>query len=160
MIAFATPLKFPRGTLYDILCDAYSYDTRNREIWDRNWRDTDDFFYDHPGIAEKYCLVTCLDGNPIGFVSWDPRNCPDYVEIGHNGIREAYKRQGFGHLQLEEAIKRIREYEGLRRIIVCTNSKLAAPRNYESVSFRLAGRKENRTESAYTGEYLYYEILL
>ena len=35
--------------------------------------------------------VTCVDGEPIGFVTWDPRNRPEYVEIGHNGIREKYK---------------------------------------------------------------------
>ena len=38
----------------------------------------------------------------------------DYVEIGHNGIREKYKRQGYGHKQLEEALRRIKEYEGLK----------------------------------------------
>ena len=89
-----------------------------------------------------------------------PRNRPEYVEIGHNGIREKYKRQGYGHTQLEEAIRRIREYEGLKRIIVCTNNNLAAPKNYESVGFSLYDRKSNETESAYTGDYLYYEILL
>lgn len=59
--------------------------------------------------------VTCVDGEPIGFVTWDPRNRPEYVEIGHNGIREKYKRQGYGHRQLEEAVRRIKEYEGLKR---------------------------------------------
>ena len=33
----------------------------------------------------RYLLVTCIGGDPIGFVTWDPRNCPEYVEIGHNG---------------------------------------------------------------------------
>ena len=33
-----------------------------------------DFFYDNPEIADKYGLVTCIDGEPIGFVTWDPRN--------------------------------------------------------------------------------------
>lgn len=83
---------------------------------------------------------------------------PGYVEIGHNGIREKYKRHGYGHMQLEEALRRIKGYEGLKRIIVCTNSDLAAPKNYESVGFRLYDRKKNETESACTGDYLYYEI--
>ena len=48
----------------------------------------DIFFYDNPEIAEKYGLVTCMDGVPIGFVTWDPRKRLEYVEIGHNGIRE------------------------------------------------------------------------
>ncbi|MCR5116004.1 MAG: hypothetical protein K6A97_00700 [Lachnospiraceae bacterium] len=46
------------------------------------------------------------------------------------------------------------------RIIVCTNSKLAALKNYESVGFQLYDRKPNGTESAYSGDYLYYEIVL
>ena len=48
----------------------------------------------------------------------------------------------------------------LKRIIVCTNSNLVAPRNYESAGFVLYGRKPNSTESAYTGDYLWYEIIL
>lgn len=118
------------------------------------------FFYDNPEIADKYGLVTCIDHYPIGFVIWDPRNAPEYVEIGHNGIRSAYKRKGYGRLQLQEAIRRISSYDGLKKIIVCTNSNLVAPRNYESVGFKLYGRKLNHSESAYTGEYLYYEIIL
>jgi predicted acetyltransferase len=82
------------------------------------------------------------------------------VEIGHNGIREKHKRHGYGHLQLKEALQRIREYEGLKKIIVCTNSNLVAPKNYESVGFKLYDRKLNETESAFTGDYLYYEILI
>ena len=160
MIEFRKFSDFPRGTLYDILADAYSYDIRNRQIWDTNWKETDDFFYDNPDIADRYGLVTCLDGEPIGFVTWDPRNRPEYVEIGHNGIRERYKGRGYGRLQLEEALRRIREYDGLKRIIVGTNSNLIAPRNYESVGFVLYDRKPNHTESAYTGDYLCYELIL
>ena len=113
-----------------------------------------------PGIADQYSLVTCLDGEPIGFVTWDPRHRPEYVEIGHNGIREAYKGRGYGRLQLEEALRRIGEYEGLKRIIVCTNSNLIAPKNYESAGFVLYDRKLNDTESAFAGDYLYYEMIL
>ena len=49
---------------------------------------------------------------------------------------------------------------GVKKIIVCTNSNLVAPRNYESVGFRLYDKKKNDSESAYTGDYLYYEIKL
>ena len=92
---------------------------------------------------------------------WENGNTrPEYVEIGHNGIREKYKRQGYGHLQLEEALRRIKEYKGLKRIIVCTNSNLVASKNYESVGFTLYDKKDNTSESAFTGDYLYYEIVL
>ncbi|MCI8590534.1 MAG: GNAT family N-acetyltransferase [Clostridiales bacterium] len=160
MVTFRKFTEFPRGTLYDIIKDAYAYDTRNKVLWDQNWHESDDFFYDNPHIADRYGLVTCVDNMPIGFVTWDPRRRPEYVEIGHNGVRDAYKRKGYGRMQLQEAIRRIKEYEGLRRIIVCTNSGLAAPKNYESCGFTLYDRKANHSSSAYTGDYLYYEIIL
>jgi len=160
MTEFKKLTDFPRGTLYSILADAYSFDERNKQIWDADWKETDDFFYDNPGIADQYSLVTCLDGEPIGFVTWDPRHRPDYVVIGHNGIREQYKGRGYGRMQLEEALRRIRQYEGLKRIIVCTNGNLVAPRNYESAGFTLYDRKPNNTETAYTGDYLWYQIIL
>jgi len=99
LVSFRKFSEFPRGTMYDILQDAYSFDSRNKEIWDKNWHESDDFFYDNPDIADKYGLVTCIDAYPIGFVTW-------------------------------------------------------------SVGFKLYDRKDNRTESAYMGDYLYYEIIL
>ena len=97
MIEFRKFTEFPRGTLYDILQDAYSFDSRNKEIWDENWHESDAFFYDNPHIADKYGVVTCIDNEPIGFVTWDPRHRPRYVEIGHNGIREKYKGKGVSY---------------------------------------------------------------
>ena len=91
----------------------------------------DEFFFDNPEIADKYGFVTCYKGEPIGFICWDPRNRPEYVEIGHNGIRTKYKRRGFGKAQLSEAVRRIKEYKGLKEIRVWTNSNLIAPKNYE-----------------------------
>lgn len=159
-IEFRKFTDFDRGIMYDILTDAYSFDERCSKCWDDNWKESDDFFFDNPDIADKYAFITCLEGNPIGFICWDPRNCPEYVEIGHNGIRAKYKGQGFGKKQLQEAIRRIMEYDGLREIRVCTNSNLVAPRNYESVGFILYDRKSNDSESAFSGDYLYYKIVL
>lgn len=68
MIEYKSFTDFPRGTMYAILKDAYSYDFRNKEVWNENWK--------------------------------------------------------------------------------------------ESVGFSLYDRKENKTESAYNGDYLYYEIIL
>lgn len=81
MIEYKKFTEFPRGTMYEILSDAYSYDDRHKLVWDNNWRESDNFFYDNPAIVDKYGIVTCLDGYPIGFVTWDPRQLPKYVEI-------------------------------------------------------------------------------
>ena len=159
-LEFKKLTDFGRGIVLDILRDAYSFDARCAACWDGNWRETDDFFFDNPRIAEKYGFVTCLAGEPIGFITWDPRRRPEYVEIGHNGIRAAYKGRGYGKAQLNEALRRIRQYEGLKEIRVLTNGNLVAPRNYESAGFALYDRRENRGETAFSGDYLYYRILL
>ena len=82
------------------------------------------------------------------------------MEIGHNAIRTAFKGNGFGKAQLTEALRRIRDYEGLKEIRVRTNSNLIAPKNYESVGFVLYDRKENQGETAFSGDDLYYRIQL
>lgn len=157
-IKFRKFTDFERGIMYDILADAYSFDERYRECWNDNWKESDNFFFENPDIADKYGFVTCLDNKPIGFICWDPRNRPEYVEIGHNGIRTKYKGKGFGKKQLQEAIRRINEYQNLKEIRVCTNSNLVAPRNYESVGFTLNDSKLNNSESAFSGDYLYYKM--
>ena len=159
-IEFRKLTDFNRGIMYDILRDAYSFDERYAACWEENWRQADAFFFDNPTIADRYGFVTCFRGEPVGFICWDPRNRPGYVEIGHNAIRTAWKGRGFGKIQLNEAIRRIKEYEGLREIRVCTNSGLIAPKNYESVGFALYDRRENRDEAAFSGDYLYYKIQL
>ena len=160
VLAFRKFTDFERGIMYDILKDAYSFDERCALCWDENWRESDDFFFDNPKIADKYGFVTCFREEPVGFITWDPRNRPEYVEIGHNGIRTAFKGKGFGKAQLAEALRRIREYEGLKEIRVLTNSNLIAPKNYESAGFVLYDRKENPGETAFSGDYLYYRIQL
>ena len=82
------------------------------------------------------------------------------MEIGHNAIRTAYKGNGFGKAQLSEALRRIREYEGLKEIRVRTNSNLIAPKNYERAGFVLFDRRKNQGEAAFTGDDLYYRIQL
>lgn len=101
-----------------------------------------------------------MDGKPIGHISWDLRNFPEYVAIGYNCIASKYKGNGYGKKQLQEAVNRIRQYDGLKKIIVGTNSNLIAPHNYESVGFKLCQRRKNESETLFSGDYLDYEIIL
>ena len=137
MIEFRKISEFPKVTLYNQLVDAYSFNDKCRKTWDTSWKEYDDFFYDNLDKIDKYGLITVLDGVPIGHISWDPRHRPDYVEIGHNCIVTKYKRKGYGHKQLKEAIRRIKEYDNLKKIIVTTNEIfVSAQKNYESVGFK------------------------
>lgn len=101
-IEFKKISNFDRGILYQLLFDAYSFDGRYAECFNKDWKEFDDFFYDNLEIADRFGFITTLDGNPIGHISWDPRNMPEYVEIGHNCIATKYKGKGYGKIQLQD----------------------------------------------------------
>lgn len=159
-LTYSKVTDFERGILYKLLLDGYSFDDRYRQCFEQDWVEFDRFFFDNPSIADKYGFITVLKGEPIGMMSWDPRNRPLYVEIGHNCIVTKYKGNGYGKRQLNEAIRRIKEYEGLEKIVVGTNRNLVAPHNYESVGFQLVSSRPNNDKSAFSGDYLKYEIVL
>ena len=144
----------PRGTLVGMLADAYGFDPRWAEEHREEWRSFDDFFFDNPAIAEKYGFMTVVDGDPVGFISWDPRHRPEYEEIGYNCILTQYKRRSYGTMQLKEALRRILP-DHPKRIVVTTNASLVpAQRMYERVGFRKVGE---RPSSSFAGALLDYE---
>lgn len=158
-IKFKKVSDFNRGIIFELLKDAYSYDDRNEQCWGLSWKEFDDFFFDNLHIADKYGFITTLDNEAIGMISWDPRNIPEYVEIGHNCISSKYKGKGYGKMQLQEAINRIKEYN-VKRIIVTTNTAFASARkNYESVGFTEYQQRKNDGIADFTGEYIDYMII-
>lgn len=159
-LTFEKISSFTRGILCGQLIDGYSFDNRWKAHCETNWIEYDDFFFNNLAIADKYGFVTVLDGVPIGHISWDPRNMPQYVQIGHNCIISKYKGNGFGKRQLQEAINRIQQYDGVKKIIVGTNSNLIAPHNYASVGFKLCQRRKNESDTSFSGDYLDYEMIL
>ncbi|MBT9775200.1 GNAT family N-acetyltransferase [Clostridium sp. MCC353] len=159
-LTFEKISTFDKGILHRQLVEGYSFDNRWRALFEKDWIEYDDFFFDNLSIADKCGFVTVLDGLPIGHISWDPRNAPGYTAVGHNCIIPEYKGMGYGKKQLQEAVGRIRQYDGLKKIIVTTNSALTAPYNYESVGFKLCQRRKNQTESSFSGDFLDYEMIL
>lgn len=159
-LEFKSFSNFSRGILYKQLVDSYSFDGKWRECFDKDWKEYDEFFYDNLQFTNNCGFVTILNGEPIGHISWDPRNRPRYIEIGHNCIVTKYKGNGYGKRQLQEAVDRIQQYDGLQKIIVGTNSNLIAAHNYESVGFMLHQRRKNESDTAFSGDYLDYEIIL
>lgn len=85
-IEFRKVSGFKRGTLFELLSDAYSFDGRWEDCCGADWKEFDDFFFDNPQIADRYGFITVLNGKAAGLASWDPRKMPEYVEIGHNCI--------------------------------------------------------------------------
>ena len=120
-IKFKKVSDFDRGIICELLADAYSYDSRYKECWSSVWQECDNFYFDNLHIADKFCFVTTLNDKAIGFIGWDPRNMPEYAEIGNNCISVKYKGNGYGKIQLQEAINRITQTD-VKKIIVTTNA--------------------------------------
>lgn len=152
---------FSRGIFLELLKDAYSFDFRYEQACKSKWQKDDDFFFDNLQIADKYCFITTLNDEPIGFVAWDPRNMPEYAEIGDNCIISKHKGNGYGILQLQETINRIIQND-VRKIIVTTNDDLIpAQRMYERVGFTFyRKRKSDQNIAGFVGEHIDYVYLL
>lgn len=158
-IEFRKITEFPRGTLAKLLMDAYSFEPRFERNWRGQWQDFDDFFYDHPRIAESSGFMTTLNREPIGFVTWNPTNLPESVEIGHNCIATKHKGNGYGGRQMREAVRRIIA-QGAKKIVVCTNEILVpAQHAYERAGFRFVEKSEE-TFSEYAGQRIHYQIVI
>jgi GNAT superfamily N-acetyltransferase len=133
------PIRFfPRGTLLGMLLDAYA-DVPAVIASDRtDWDAFDSFFHDFPEIADRCGFVTVAGDTPVGFASWDPRELPDRVRIGHNCIIRKDRGQGFGRRQMEIAVHRILESHPAE-IVVSTGASpfyLPARRMYLAAGFR------------------------
>ena len=156
-LSFAKIGEFRRGLLLELLIDAYSFDARCAEHWQKDWQVFDDFFFDNLSIANRYGFITLLGDRPIGLVSWDPRCKPEHEEIGHNGIRAAYKGNGYGVAQMKEALRRI-EADGAKKAIVTTSGIcVPAQHMYERAGFRLLRHRQNNGPDAFSGDYIDYE---
>ncbi len=104
-IEFRKVSGFKRGTLFELLSDAYSFDERWEDCCASDWKEFDHFFFDNPQIADQYGFITVLNGKAVGLASWDPRKMPEYVEIGHNCIISSRKGHGYGRVQLGRRFK-------------------------------------------------------
>ena len=141
-IKFEKLSNFNNGILYQLLSDAYSFDCKYVDINKEKWLADDKFFFENLDIADKYCFISTLNGEAIGFLAWDPRNLPEYAIIGDNCIVSKHKGKGYGKIQLEEAIKRITQND-VKNIFVSTDYDFhPAQKMYESVGFI---RLENST---------------
>lgn len=135
-IEFQKLSSFSRGTLYYLLSDAYSFNRRYEDSYKEKWLADDKFFFDDLSIGDKYCFITTLNGEAIGFLAWDPRNLPEYAIVGDNCMITKHKGKGYGKLQLQEAVNRM-IINGAKKIYVSTDNELVpAQKMYESVGFK------------------------
>jgi GNAT superfamily N-acetyltransferase len=122
---FESPFQFERGTLFDLLRESYAGLLEAKPAWaatyEAHWREFDDQVFSHPDTIGRCMWVSCLDENPIGFVSWDPRRLPEEGHIGQNCIVPRHRRRGYGGAQIRATVAILKD-AGARHIIVETDA--------------------------------------
>ncbi|WFR54714.1 GNAT family N-acetyltransferase [Anaerocolumna sp. AGMB13025] len=159
-IKFRKFSEFHRGMIYDLLKDGYSFESRYERDWAVKWKEADDFFYDNLQIADECGFVTAFKDTPIGFICWDPRNLPEYIELGHNCIATKYKGNQYGKMQLLEAVKRMSNKKAKKLLVTTDELLVPAQKNYESVGFTFVQKRNNEWNQEYAGKLLDYEMKL
>ncbi|WP_212647196.1 GNAT family N-acetyltransferase [Candidatus Enterococcus clewellii] len=159
-VEFRKISDFARRILYLLLKEAYSYDERIEKHWGHVWEEFDNFFFDNLNIADTCGFITTIGSMPIGFASWDPRNTPIEVIVGHNCIVQRYKNKGYGKIQLQEAIQRMKKTNCAKIIVTTNQALLPAQKMYENLGFIERNRRMNSSSATFMGDYINYEIIL
>lgn len=140
-IEFTPVAAHKPGTIATILARSYEpliADGRLSAIFPSSkWPAFDGHVFDNLDTFGRCVFVTCVDGDPVGFASWDPRGGPAYGVIGHNCILPERRGRGFGKLQIGEVLRRLRA-ANFRRAIVTTGDDpffLPAQRMYKACGF-------------------------
>jgi len=150
--------EYGAGTLHKLLIDAYSKASELIERYNEEWKSFDSFVYDNLAFMDECGFITIKDDNVIGFMSWDPRNLPDSVEMGHNCIIKAYQGFGKGKKQLLLSIDKIKNLKP-KRIIAKTGNNdffIPAQRMYLSAGFKCT--KSIKRNDDLVAEAIEYEL--
>lgn len=104
-ISFHDISDFETGTITCMLKDAYKPLLIDFPQLQEGWRDLEETAQEYPHSF----FITTLNDVAIGFSSINPSN-PNEIEMGHNIILPQFQNRGLGNQQLEEQLKRCREW--------------------------------------------------
>ena len=141
MIAFTPFAQHKPGIVVSLLSQSYAaylaLDPQAARAWPADWATYDQDVFRFPDTVGACGFVTCLDGQAIGFASWDPRAFPAYGVIGHNCILPAFQGNGYGTAQIRRVLDILRA-RGFRQARVTTGDHPffgPAQRMYEACGF-------------------------
>jgi len=145
VIAFTPFAEHGPGIVLSLLSRSYAaylaLDPQAARTWPADWAAYDEEVFRHPDTVGACGFVTCLDGEPIGFASWDPRGYPTGV-IGHNCVLPAFQGRGYGTVQIRRVLELLRA-RGFRQARVTTGDHPffhPAQGMYAAHGFREVGR--------------------
>jgi len=144
------------GLIYKIICTSYNgWD--DFSIWETEWKKFDTDVHDFPDGIGSSGFGTLLGKKIVGFISWDPRQYPSYVIIGHNCVLPEYRNQRIGKHQIMCALNKFQN-DGFQCARVSTKRDqffTPAKKMYESCKFVECAPYRNDAENM-----IYYSIKL
>ena len=144
------------GLIYKALCTSYKgWDEFSK--WKDEWQQFDKDIHVFPNGIGSSGFCTLSRENFVGFISWDPRQFPLHVIIGHNCVLPKYRNQGIGKHQISSALKEFQK-KGFQYARVSTKRDQFfknARRMYESCGFVECAPYRNDGENM-----IYYSIEL
>jgi GNAT superfamily N-acetyltransferase len=161
-----TPLsKSSGGQIAAMLAESYAAllrELREREAAElrSGWLEFDAAVQREPERIGACGFVTQVEGNAVGFASWDPRGWPEVGRVGHNCIRPGHQGNGYGSRQIQEVLRRFRAGGFVRAQARTGEHPFFAParRMYLSCGFRAVGGQPDA--SAFGFGTVLYEIVL
>jgi GNAT superfamily N-acetyltransferase len=144
------------GLIYKSLCASYK-GWADFSIWESSWKQFDKDVHDFPDGIGSSGFGTLLGMNMVGFISWDPRQYPFHVIIGHNCVLPKYRNQGIGKHQITCALNNFQK-DGFQYAKVSTKRDrffTHARQMYESCGFVECAPYRNDGENM-----IYYSIEL
>ena len=123
-------------TIYKALCVSYQ-GWEDFSKWENDWKQFDKDIHEFPDTIGSSGFGTFLGETIVGFISWDPRQFPSHVILGHNCVLPKYRKQGIGKHQITKALNSFQQY-GFEFARVSTNRDTFfkyARRMYESCGF-------------------------
>jgi GNAT superfamily N-acetyltransferase len=146
VIAFTPFADHKPGIVLSLLSQSYAtylaLDPQAAQAWPADWATYDRDVFRCPDTVGACGFVTCLQGQAIGFASWDPRAYPAYGVIGHNCILPAFQGHGYGTAQIHRVLDILRA-RGFIQARVTTGDHpffVPAQRMYAVCGFQEAGR--------------------
>jgi GNAT superfamily N-acetyltransferase len=155
-LTFRSAVRLEPGAVYAILTECYAgiLDAALRE----KIAQFDGEVFNCPDTVGACTLVSSVDEETVGLVSYDPRQGPEVGIIGHNGILPPNRGRGYGTQQIQEVLRLFTSRRFARARVWTSEHPFFAParRMYERCGFREC----DRTPSPEQGPYriVHYEM--
>jgi GNAT superfamily N-acetyltransferase len=148
-LTFRPAIQYERGTVCAILTTCYAeiLDALLREKLEQFDRDVSAY----PDTVGVCTLISSVDDETAGLVSYDPRQGPEVGILGHNGVLPPYRQQGYGTQQIQEILRRFASRRFARAHVSTSEHPFFAParRMYERCGFRECDRTPNHDRGPY-----------